>query len=136
MPGATPACSSAGRRSRRGSWTSRKDKELTIVEDELDDISSIIAIIEELNDLGILAAVAVDPAGLGEFVEASALIGLTPEGKQVLGAPQGYAMMNAIKTSERKLSNGTLKHCASKLMAWCVANVKIEPTRPRSAPPR
>jgi phage terminase large subunit-like protein len=106
----------------------QKDKELTIVDDELDDISAIIAIIEELHDLGILAAVAVDPAGLGEFIEALAQIGLTPEGKQVLGAPQGYAMMNAIKTAERKLSNGTLKHCASKLMAWCVGNVKIEPT--------
>jgi phage terminase large subunit-like protein len=106
----------------------QKDKELTIVDDELDDISAIIAIIEEIHDLGILAAVAVDPAGLGEFIEALAQIGLTPEGKQVLGSPQGYAMMNAIKTAERKLSNGTLKHCASKLMAWCVGNVKIEPT--------
>jgi hypothetical protein len=30
-----------------------------------------------------LAAVAVDPAGLGEFIEALAQIGLTPEGKQI-----------------------------------------------------
>jgi len=70
----------------------------------------------------------IDPAGLGEFVDALGLIGLTPENKGVLGAPQGYAMMNAIKTAERKLANGTLKHSGSSLAAWCASNVKIEPT--------
>jgi len=39
-----------------------------------------------------------------------------------------YAMMNAIKTAERKCENGSLKHAPSKLMDWCVGNVKIEPT--------
>lgn len=37
-------------------------------------------------------------------------------------------MMNAIKTAERKLANGTMKHSGSKMMAWCVGNLKIEPT--------
>ena len=36
--------------------------------------------------------------------------------------------MNAIKTAERRLANGTLLHSGSGLMAWCVGNVKIEPT--------
>ena len=36
-------------------------------------------------------------------------------------------MMNAIKTSERKLENGSLRHAKSSLMDWCVGNVKIEP---------
>ncbi|MDB5555409.1 MAG: Terminase [Rhizobium sp.] len=102
--------------------------ELTIVDDELDDISAIVGIIETIKDKKILAAVAVDPAGLGEFIEALAEIGLTPEAGHVLGAPQGYAMMNAIKTTERKLANGTLKHSASNLMQWAVGNLKIEPT--------
>jgi phage terminase large subunit-like protein len=55
-------------------------------------------------------------------------IKITQEGDKVAGAPQGYAMMNAIKTAERKVENGTLKHAPSKLMDWCVGNVKIEPT--------
>jgi phage terminase large subunit-like protein len=46
----------------------------------------------------------------------------------LIGAPQGYAMMNAIKTAERKLANGTLRHAKSALMDWCVGNLKIEPT--------
>jgi phage terminase large subunit-like protein len=102
--------------------------ELTIVDDELDDISAIVGIVSDLNERGLLAAVAVDPAGLGELVEALAAAGITQEGGQVIGAPQGYAMMNAIKTAERKLANGTMRHARSRLMDWCVTNLKIEPT--------
>ncbi|WP_043062364.1 terminase large subunit [Brucella anthropi] len=105
-----------------------KAGELTIVEDELDDISAIVEIIAEIKQRGLLAAVAVDPAGLGEMIEALDEIGVTQEEGLLVGAPQGYAMMNAIKTAERKLTNGTLKHSGSKLMSWCVSNLKIEPT--------
>ena len=55
-------------------------------------------------------------------------IDVTPENGEIIGAPQGYAMMNAIKTAERKLTNGTLMHSGSGLMSWCVSNLKIEPT--------
>jgi phage terminase large subunit-like protein len=102
--------------------------ELEIVSDELDDISGIVSMIDEVNKRGLLAAVAVDPAGLGEMIEALDEIGITTENGQLIGAAQGYAMMNAIKTAERKLANGTLRHSGSKLMDWCVGNLKIEPT--------
>jgi phage terminase large subunit-like protein len=36
--------------------------------------------------------------------------------------------MNAIKTAERRLSSGMLKHAGGTMMAWCVSNLKIEPT--------
>jgi phage terminase large subunit-like protein len=75
-----------------------------------------------------VAAGAADPAGLGEMIDALAEIGVTPEAENLIGAPQGSAMMNAIKTAERKLANGTMKHDGSALMAWCVGNLKIEPT--------
>jgi phage terminase large subunit-like protein len=102
--------------------------ELTIVDDALDDISAIVGIIADIKDRGLLGCVAVDPAGLGEFTDALAEIEVTVENELLKGAPQGYAMMNAIKTAERKLANGTLRHAPSKLMAWCVGNLKIEPT--------
>ncbi len=107
-----------------------KAGDLTIVDDELEDISSIIAIIAEIKRRALLAAVAVDPAGLGEFVDALAApeVDITVENKQVIGVPQGYAMMNAIKTTERKLANGSLRHAPCGLMAWCVGNLKIEAT--------
>lgn len=102
--------------------------ELTIVDDALDDIAAIVGIVEQVQDAGLLACVGVDPAGLGEFIEALAEIGVTQEAKLVVGVPQGYGMMNAIKTAERKLANGTLRHSGSGLMAWAVSNLKIEPT--------
>ena len=102
--------------------------ELTIVNDELADISEIIEIIRTVKEAGKLTAVAVDPAGIGEFIDALAAIQVTPEKKQVIGAPQGYGMMNALKTAERKLANGTLWHSDCALMDWAIGNVKIEPT--------
>lgn len=105
-----------------------KAEELTIVNDELEDISAIIKIIKDVKTRGLLASVAVDPAGLGEMIEALDEIGVTQEDGLLVGAPQGYAMMNAIKTAERKLTNGTLIHSGSSLMSWCVSNLKIEPT--------
>ena len=43
--------------------------ELTIVDDQLDDLSAIVETVERIKDAGLLGAVAVDPAGLGELVD-------------------------------------------------------------------
>jgi len=103
--------------------------ELTIVDDKLEDLTQIVEIIERVKDAGLLACVAIDPEGpYGEFVDALADIDITEENEQIVGVPQGYRLMNAIKTTERKLANGTLIHAKSGLMDWCVNNVKIEPT--------
>jgi len=104
------------------------DGDLTIVDDALGDISAIVGIVEEIKDRGLLGGVAVDPAGLGEFVDAMAAIDVTQENKLLSGVGQGYRMMNSLKTAERRLTNGTLQHGGSGLMAWCIANLKIEPT--------
>ncbi len=101
---------------------------LTIVDDKLEDISEIVEIIVAIKDAGLLACVAVDPAGLGETVEALDEVDITEENKLLVGVPQGFALMNAIKTAERKLANGTLRHARSALMDWCIGNLKIEPT--------
>lgn len=105
-----------------------KAGELTIVDDDLGDISAIVDVVRQVKDAGLLGGVAVDPAGLGEFVDEMAGIDVTEENGLLVGIGQGYRMMNAIKTAERRLSNGTLLHGGSSLMAWCVGNLKIEPT--------
>jgi phage terminase large subunit-like protein len=106
-----------------------KAGELTIVDDKLDDIVEMVAIINRVNEAGLLACVALDPEGpYGELVDALAEIGVTEKDEQVVGVSQGYKLMNAIKSSERKLANGTLWHAKSALMNWCVGNVRIEPT--------
>lgn len=102
--------------------------ELTIVDDELQDLGSIIEVVKIVQEHQILGGVGVDPAGLADFVEALAEIGVTDEGGLLFGVPQGFGMMTAIKGTERRLASGLLKHCGGKLMPWCVANLKIEPT--------
>ena len=77
---------------------------------------------------GLLASVAVDPAGIGEIVDALAAIGVDQEAGNLIGAPQGWQMMNSIKTAERRLIKGTLKHADSAMMTWCITNLKIEAT--------
>lgn len=108
----------------------QKDGELVIVEMPGDDVAQIVAVCKRVKDAGLLAKVAVDPAGIGEFVDALAdeEVDITQENDLLVGVSQGYALMNAIKTGERKLANGTLLHAPSELMNWAVGNLKIEPT--------
>lgn len=101
--------------------------ELTMVDDDLGDIDDIVAIISKVHDRGILGGVGVDPAGLGTLVEALEGIGITPE-HGLVGVNQGFGLMNAIKTAERKLASRQMVHSGSGLAGWCVSNLKIEPT--------
>lgn len=106
-----------------------KAEELRIVDDTLVSLAESVAIIKEIYDAGLLACVAIDPEGpYGELVDALAELGITEEAGLIVGVPQGYKLMNAIKTTEGRLSNGMLVHAKSGLMDWCVENVKIEPT--------
>lgn len=104
------------------------DGDLTIVDDQLGDISAMVDIVEEIKDRGLLGAVAADPYSLGEFQNAMVSIGVTEDNKLLIGVGQGWRMMNAIKTAERRLARGMLRHSGSGLMAWCVGNLKIEAT--------
>ncbi len=93
------------------------------------DVAGILKIVDQVNRAGLLASVAVDVEGpLGELVDALAMIGVTEESGQIDGVGQGYKLMSAIKTMERKAGNGTLKHSASAAMSWNIENLKIEPT--------
>jgi phage terminase large subunit-like protein len=108
--------------------------ELTICDDNIDDegtipdIPAIIEIVKQVNDAELLACVAMDPEGLGALVDALAEIGITQADKKLEGVSQGYRLMNAIKSIERKLVDGTLRHSNNGLMNWCIENLKIEPT--------
>ncbi len=102
--------------------------DLTIVGDELIDVASIVELVKIVKERGLLGGVGVDPAGLGEFVELLGDIEVTQDNGLLHGVPQGFGMMNAIKTTERRLAKGMLLHCGGPMMAWCVANLKIEPT--------
>lgn len=104
-------------------------RELTLVDSSIDYLNEIVAVVERIHKARLLGCVALDNEGpYGEFVDALAEIGVTQEAGLIKGVGQGYRLMNAIKTTERKLANGTMVHADSGLMSWCVANIKIEPT--------
>ena len=101
--------------------------ELTI-SDSLEDLGGIVAIVADVQARGLLGGVGVDPIGLGDLVDALAALDITQDNKLLIGIAQGYRLMPSIKTGERRLASGMLWHSGSGLMAWCVANIKIEPT--------
>jgi phage terminase large subunit-like protein len=101
-------------------------RELTIVDDKLQDLGAIVGLVQRALDAGLLGGVGCDPAGLGEFVDAMDEIGVTQDNGLLIGVPQGIKLMDAVKTTERKLVNGTYVHAESGLLDWCVGNLKIE----------
>ena len=89
---------------------------------DVDDVCEIVAKIEES---GLLDKVGIDPAGIGGILDGLIDAGV-PQDK-IVGVSQGWRLGGAIKTSERKLADGTLLHHGSPLMAWCVGNARVEP---------
>jgi phage terminase large subunit-like protein len=102
--------------------------DLTIVGDGLSDMGEIVERIHQVKQAGKLGGVAVDPAGIGDLIDALAEIDVTMENGLLVGAPQGIGMMNALKTTGRRLKSGLFKHSGGPLMEWCISNLKIEPT--------
>ncbi len=102
-----------------------KDGDLTIVDQIGEDIEQLADYVEQIEESGLMDRIGVDPAGIGSIVDAILEKNVTQE--RILGIPQGWKMVGAIKTAERKLAEGTLMHGARPLMAWCVGNMKVEP---------
>lgn len=104
------------------------DGDLTLVDGLPDDLDWIKDHVALIHGAGVLAMVGADPAGIGGAVDALAEIGVTEDAKLLTGVPQGIRLMNAAKTIERKLVDGTLKHGGSGLLAWCAGNAKVRQT--------
>ncbi len=99
--------------------------DLTIVESIGDDIEQLADYVEQIEESGLMDRIGVDPAGIGSIVDAILEKDITQD--RIIGIPQGWKMVGAIKTAERKLAEGTFMHGARPLMAWCVSNMKVEP---------
>lgn len=99
--------------------------DLRMVETTGEDIAEAADIVAEVAETGLLWKVGLDAAGIGAIVDALAERGI--EGEQLASITQGYKLNGAIKTTERKLAEGSLWHAGQALMAWCVGNAKIEP---------
>lgn len=106
----------------------KRDGDLTPVTQLPDDLTAVVAIVRQVLDSGLLASVGVDAMGMGGIVDALATIDVTQENGLLGGIRQGIALMGAIKTVERKLADGSFRHAGTRMMAWCVGNLRIVPT--------
>lgn len=102
--------------------------ELTIFTRMGDDIEEMVAIIKTVFESGKLAMIGLDPVGVGAVVDAITDADIKSDGdEEMIGAvSQGYKLMGAIKTAERKLADGTLMPADQAIMAWAVGNARNE----------
>ncbi|WAP65415.1 terminase large subunit [Pseudomonas fortuita] len=103
-----------------------KAGDLTIVERIGEDVAQFAAIVARVNATGLLDKVGLDPAGIGSVLDA--LADAEVEEDKIVGISQGWKLTGAIKTTERKLAEGTLLHCGQPLMAWSCGNAKGVPS--------
>lgn len=107
----------------------QRDGDLTIVDRPGEDVIAVAELLCMVRDKGLFpekGAIGVDAAGIGDVVDEllSEERGFTME--QINAISQGWKLNAAIKTTERKVAGGDLKHCGQALMAWCVSNARIE----------
>jgi phage terminase large subunit-like protein len=100
--------------------------DLVICREFGDDIADIAKLAQHIDENGLLHAVALDPYGVGAIVDALYEVGIGGQDR-IVGISQGWKLTGAVKTAERKLADGTLRHGGQGLMAWAVGNARVEP---------
>lgn len=101
------------------------DGDLVITDYVGQDVEEVCDITAQIEASGLLDKVGIDPGGIGGILDGLVDAGIPAE--KIVGISQGWKLGGAIKTTERKLADGTLQHQGSKMMAWCVGNAKVEP---------
>jgi phage terminase large subunit-like protein len=104
-----------------------RDGDLVICKRVTQDVEEAAAIIASLRDAGKLpevGAVGLDPNGVTALLEE--LAGYSIVDPMVKAVSQGYKLSASIFGIERKLADGTMKHCGSGLLNWCVQNARAE----------
>ena len=102
-----------------------RDGDLTIVANIGDDVSDVADIVERIEESGLLDRCGLDPHGVGAVPDA--LTERKIEVERLVAVPQGWKLVSAIKTTERRLAEHKLRHAGAPLMNWSIGNAKVEP---------
>ena len=103
---------------------------LTFVKLPGEDVYQLADMVMEVERSGLLAAdaaIGVDSFGVTDIVKELTSVNRGIAAERIVGIPQGWQLNGAIKTAERNLAGGTMKHAGLALMAWAVGNAKVEP---------
>lgn len=101
------------------------DGDLTMVPNVGDDVADVATIVHGIESSRKLDKVGVDAHGIGAILDALVEVGVPQE--KIVAISQGWKLVGAIKTAERKLAAGALIHGDQALMAWAVGNAKVIP---------
>ena len=101
-----------------------KQGDLTLVAHIGEDTNDIAQICAQIYATGKMDKIGLDPSGVGAILDALIEQGI-PEDLAV-GVSQGWRLGGAIKTTERKLAEGCLKHANRPMMSWVVGNARVE----------
>lgn len=102
-----------------------KQGDLTLSARIGDDVNDVADLVEQIEASGLLDKVGCDPVGIGAIYDA--MIERDIPAEKIAAVSQGWRLGGAIKTAERKLAEGAMKHGGQAMMAWCVGNAKVEP---------
>lgn len=102
------------------------DGDLVLVDRLRDDVSALVAEVKLIEDSGLLAMVGVDPVGISMIVDGIEKLGVKRDDR-IVAVPQGWRLSGAIKTTERRLAEGSLQHGGRPIMSWSVGNARVEP---------
>jgi len=102
-----------------------KGGDLTIIEDAGQDIEQLADYVERIEKSELMDRIGVDQAGIADIVDAIAARKI--ERERIVGIPQGWRLVSAIKTLERRLHEKSVIHGGRELMSWSVGNAKVEP---------